>query len=326
MNVQNVKPAIMYLLLVACVAAMIVMSVRSCSKPQPAAPRPVSAPLIDALTNRIRRAPPPQPQPVLPPATNAAPERDLRDVPDTPNVILPPGNPCPDDDFSVYINAALQALRKNLSEEEKVAAMRKIEMLVDPMVMPVVLEALSDPSIEVRQLAIESMRPLDDPCVVPGALKALDDEDRGIRADAVECLLRVRDATANEALIKALGDSDHDVRESVFDLLEHQENPALLPTVAKALQTPDAGMQQSAVNVLEDVCDPHAVDLIIQGGLLSTYDTVRAESRAALQRLSGKSFPSYEQWRQWWDTQRSGCPADNARASWDAWWQALKKQ
>ncbi|NLF38148.1 HEAT repeat domain-containing protein, partial [bacterium] len=181
---------LLYFILCACVAALVATSIRGCIKlrrpPSPAAQQPSAQPRPQPKPQPARPAAPTQkpaaPEPVV---SNAIPAEN-RDDDETgmQGVVLPPDSPVPDDDYGVYISAALQALRKNLSEEEKLNAMAQVEMIGHPMVMPVVMEALDDDSIEVRQSAIESIRVLDDPCVIPAVVKALDDKDTVIRADA----------------------------------------------------------------------------------------------------------------------------------------------
>ena len=284
-------------------------------RPAPVATGRVAAPEPEAPpTQHVETAPEP-PRPAF----------DTRDIPDTQAVILPPGDPCPDDDFTVYIDEALQALRKNLPEKDKERIMRKIEMIVDPMVMPVVMLALEDESDVIRHSAIEAIRPLDHPCVVPAVEKALEDEDAIIRQDAVEALLRVKDESINDALIKALQDTDEDVRETALEVMLFQEDPCILPAAEAAVQMPDVEMQKEGISILEDIPSSSAVDAIINYGLLSDHDDARKTAVQSLQEMSGEKFTSYKEWDAWWAKTRNACPVDANVDEWDAWWDARKR-
>ena len=244
-------------------------------------------------------------------------------APDAP-VILPEGDPIPDFDIQGLINEALQAFRKNVSTEEKMVLMSKIEMINDPVVLPVILEALKDPDEEIRQSAIEAMRMIDDPAVVPAVEQALADEDMQIREDAVDSLLMIHDEAINQALLTALKDPEEGVRETALDVMITQSEPHLLPLLDTMLDFDDTGMRVEAIGILEDIPAPGGIELLINKGLLNDADDVRAAAKEALEDLSGRSFSSPEAWATWWDSVKKSCPAGGDVIEWDTWWQEYK--
>jgi len=233
---------------------------------------------------------------------------------------LIPEEPCPIDNFDVYVDEALLAFRKNLSDKEKDAAMQRIDSIGTPIIMPVVLLALEDDNFEIRSAAVEAMQTLDTPCVIPAVEKALDDKDPIIRQDAVNALLSVDDDGINDALIKAIRDTDEDVRETAFEVMLMQESPNILPAAEAAAQIKDPEVQEQAISVLEDIPSSSAIDAIINYGLLSDYDEIRDTAAKSLQNLTGENHNSYDLWLEWWDKNKSSCPENLSADKWADWW------
>jgi len=233
---------------------------------------------------------------------------------------LIPEEPCPIDNFDVYVNEALQIFRKNLSDKEKDEALQKVDSIGMPMIMPVIMLALEDDSSEIRSTAIEAIKTLDNPCVIPAVEKAMNDSDPIIRMDAVETLLRVDDEGISDALIKAISDSDEDVREAAFEVMLFQESPNILPAAEAAAQIKNPDIQEQAISVLEDIPSVSAIDAIINYGLLSDYDEIRDTATKSLQSLTGENLNSYDKWIEWWDKNKSSCPENLSADEWATWW------
>jgi len=236
------------------------------------------------------------------------------------NFSLIPEEPCPIDNFDVYVNEALQIFRKNLSDKEKDEALQKIDAIGMPMIMPVVMLALEDDNSEIRGTAIEAIQSLDNPCVIPAVEKAMDDSEPIIRQDAINALLRVDDEGVNDALIKAISDSDEDVREAAFEVMLFLESPNILPAAEAAAQINNPEIQEQAISVLEDIPSVSAIDAIINYGLLSDYDEIRDTASASLQSLTGEKINSYDKWIEWWDKNKSSCPENLNAGEWAEWW------
>ena len=236
------------------------------------------------------------------------------------NSRLIPDEPCPVDNFDVYVNDALQIFRKNLSDKDKDAALQNVDAIGMPMIMPVIMLALEDDNAEIRSTAVEAMKSLDDPCVIPAVEKAMDDSDPLIRQDAITVLLNVDNEGINDALIKAISDSDEDVRESAFEVMLMQESTKILPAAEAAVQIKNPDTQEQAISILEDIPSSSAIDSIINYGLLSDYDDIRDTASRSLQRLTGKNIDSYDNWVKWWDENKKSCPENLNTDEWIKWW------
>ena len=233
---------------------------------------------------------------------------------------LIPDEPCPVDNFDVYVDNALQIFRKNLSDKEKDAALQNVDAIGMPMIMPVIMIALEDSNPEIRSTAIDAIQSLDDPCVIPAVEKAMDDESAIIRQDAVNALLNVDDEGINDALIKAINDADEDVRETAFEVMLMQESPVILPAAEAAVQIKNPDTQKQAISVLEDIPSMSAIDAIINYGLLSDYDEIRDTAAKSLKNLTGEDFSSYDTWVEWWDKNKNLCPENLDASEWAEWW------
>ena len=251
----------------------------------------------------------------IPAKIESFPKKDLSYIPD---------EPCPADNFDIYIDEALQVFRKNLSDEEKDKALQNADAIGTPDIMPVIMLALDDDNSEIRNTAIDAIQSLDDPCVIPAVEKALDDSDPINRMDAVNALLRVDDERINDSLIKAITDPNEDVRETAFEVMLFQESPTVLPAAEAAAQIKNPEIQKQAISVLEDIPSANAIDSIIDYGLLSDYDDVRDAARKSLQKLTGKNINSYNEWTQWWEKNKNTCPKNLSADEWAEWWNKQK--
>ncbi|RLD10064.1 MAG: hypothetical protein DRI44_07055 [Chlamydiae bacterium] len=236
------------------------------------------------------------------------------------NLRLIPDEPCPVDNFDVFVDGALQAFRKNLSDKEKDEALRNVDAIGTPMIMPVIMLALEDDNSEIRSAAIDAIQSLDDPCVIPAVEKAMDDNEPIIRQDAINALLKVDDKDINDALIKAINDSDEEVRESAFEVMLFQESPTILPAAEATIQIKNPEIQSQAINILEDIPSASAIDAIINYGLLSDYDEIRKAAAESLRSITGKDLDSYDKWVDWWDKNKTSCPENLSADKWAEWW------
>jgi hypothetical protein len=257
---------------------------------------------------------------MIKPSETQEPERVAMKYDLTLDEILGGDDPMPDFDLEGLVNETLQAFRKNISKEEKLALMRKIEDITHPVVMPVIMVALKDPDPEIQQAALEAMRFLDDPAVIPAVMLALENPDPEVREDALGSLLLVKGEGINEPLIMAAKDPDKNVRDEVLIVLMTQAEPYVLPALEEIIAYDDKEMQAEVVSILEEVPDPGAIELLIGEGLLSDYDEVRSAAVNVLRDMSGKEYSNHEEWLEWWDDVKDTCPADGDREEWETWW------
>lgn len=257
---------------------------------------------------------------IVRPAATQEPERVAMKYDWTLDEILGGDDPMPDFDLEGLINETLQAFRKNISKEEKLALMRKIEDIIHPVVMPVVMEALKDPDPEIQQAALEAIRMMDDPAVIPAVMLALDSKDPQVREDALSSLLLVKSEDINEPLIIGARDPDKNVRDEALIVLMTQAEPYVLPALEEIITYDDKEVQAEVVSILEEVPDPGAIELLIGEGLLSDYDEVRSATIDVLRDMSGKEHTTHEEWIAWWNDVKDACPAAGDREEWETWW------
>jgi HEAT repeat protein len=112
---------------------------------------------------------------------------------------------------------------------------------IGPEAVPPLLEALRDPSPEVRETAITALRFLEDPRAVPALIRVLEEDPVAeVRGEAADTLGSLGDARAVEPLIGALDDARADVRAEVADALAYLEDRRAVPPLIRALQDPQS--------------------------------------------------------------------------------------
>ncbi|GEM_PF-1929870 len=263
----------------------------------------------------------------LPPPKNFAAETKVKkDFPNIRGAIIPLDDPVPDDDFSVYVDEALQTFRLNSSEEEKEKMLEDMIAINHPMIVPVILLALDDDNEHIRSLAAEALKFINHPDVIPAVEKALNDKDSEIRQDALGALMHIDDENITTAMTTALDDCEEGVRETVFEIMLMQDSPKLIPVAEAALKSSYVDNQLNAIGALEDIPAPEAIDTIINLGLLSSFDSAREQAIDSLQNISGQKFTAYEDWNKWWKSIRHECPTDGDMDSWDKWWFEKRKK
>jgi len=209
------------------------------------------------------------------------------------------------------IRLAEHALRMDLSDEEKLAALVELEGINNPAVLEVVDAALLEANAEVREAALDAIMDINDPVVIPTVVKALDDEDLELREYALDALMDVDDPALNEAFSKALDDENIDVREAAVDMMLFIESPNILESLGKAMQDPNEDIRDMALITIEDIPDKRSVDILIQYGLLNDNETIREDSLDSIEWITNTEFANYEGAREWWDANRGDFKFDD---------------
>ena len=223
-------------------------------------------------------------------------------------MFVPDGDPIPGFDTKGLVDDTLAAFRGNAPTEKKLEQMNQIAMVGDKMIMPAVLAALDDKDEEVRTLAVEAMKAIGDPSVVEGVEKALKDPDPDLREEALECIATLTpEASLNDIITQALNDPNEDVRENALDMLTMLVDDCMMPSLDYALKQGDADTQETSLTLLEQLHEEgshNALQPIIEQGLLSQYNEVRQMAVSILQKQTGQTLTTYEQWAKWYEENR----------------------
>jgi HEAT repeat protein len=202
------------------------------------------------------------------------------------------------------IRLAEHALRMDLPDEEKLAALAGLEGINNPAVLEVVDAALLEGNAEVREAALDAIMDINDPVVIPTVVKALDDEDPELREYALDALMDIDDPALNEAFSKALDDENLDVRAAAVDMMLFIESPAIIDSLGKAMLDPNQDIRDMALMAIEDIPDKRSVDILIQIGLLDDNDSIREDALDSIEWMTDMEFANYEGAREWWDANR----------------------
>jgi HEAT repeat protein len=151
------------------------------------------------------------------------------------------------------------ALRAAMDDPEWVvrnAAGRALEEVCGAEDVPLLIQAVGDPSVETRYHAARALARLGEDAApaVPALAVALRDEDWEVRTEAVRALSRAGSAAmaALPGLLSVLsGDADPQVREAAAWALDTLEpSPAALDALRRALSDPAVQVRRAARSVL----------------------------------------------------------------------------
>ncbi len=210
----------------------------------------------------------------------------------------------PNQETRECVEKAQRALRMDLPEDEKLAAIAELEGIDHPIVLETVAMALDEASVDIREAALDAIMEIADPVVVPVVVKALDDEDPEIREYALDALMDVDDPSVNQALMKALDDENLDVRDNAVDTMLYIESPSILKSLGKAMTDADIDIREKAIITIEDIEHPHSVDILIEKGLLNDDEDIREDALDSIEFITDKEFKDYREARDWWDRNR----------------------
>jgi HEAT repeat protein len=161
-----------------------------------------------------------------------------------------------------------------------------------------------DLSVHEKVAVIRSLENIDDPMVVDPVMIAADDQNPDRRTAALEVLRGKDYEEINEAFLAGLEDDNLAVTDKVMDILADSDSPNILPSLARALMDIDERIQKIAVVTLEDISDVRTVELLIDTGLLNSNESIRNEVIDSLEFITDQRFENHQDARMWWEFNR----------------------
>lgn len=127
-----------------------------------------------------------------------------------------------------------------------------------------IIPLLRDADMTVQSKAIETLVRINDPNTVNYLIEILNDDSEYIRRAAVEVLNEVADPRAIKDLLNAIRDSDWWVRVRAADALGSIGGPRVVEAVVALLNDKDEFMRRTAVEILNSVKDERAYFYLVQ--------------------------------------------------------------
>jgi len=214
-------------------------------------------------------------------------------------VILPEGDPIPGFDSKKYVSEVMQLFDNNATSDEKIDALENLSTFMDPMIMPVIMKAMSDPDPDVRMIAVESSGFMNRAEAVPAILIGLDDASDDVREAAANAMLMIQDAAIHPALDKALSDPLEDIREAALDTLIMQDHPHVVDYIENNFEKYDEYIQSEMIDALDLNSDKRKFLIIAEKGLNSPFYEVRENALDTLQSKFEKDFTTISEWKNW---------------------------
>ncbi|HBW66792.1 MAG TPA: hypothetical protein DEF43_06425, partial [Chloroflexus aurantiacus] len=150
-----------------------------------------------------------------------------------------------------------RALRREHLSKETAAVLAR----VGKPAVPMLAQALNDPSVEVRRAVVQALGLVGD-AAVPVLAQALNDAQPEVRWAAVASLVAVGNA-AVDTLVQALGDDDAEVRRVIGQALL-EIGDAAMPALVKALADKRANVREAAARALGESGYAAAVSALVQ--------------------------------------------------------------
>ena len=134
---------------------------------------------------------------------------------------------------------------------------------LDPRVVELLIESLSDDDAGVRERAVQGLGRNQVPDAAGPLAEALRDTEAGVRAEAAWALGRLRDPTAVAALGVALDDPEPRVRAQVVEALGRIRHTAAVSPLVAALADSEPHIRREAAEALGKIRDAGAVDGLV---------------------------------------------------------------
>lgn len=134
---------------------------------------------------------------------------------------------------------------------------------LDPCVVELLIESLSDDDAGVRERAVQGLGRNQVPAAAGPLAEALRDTEAGVRAEAAWALGRLRDPTAVAALGVALDDPEPRVRAEVVQALGRIRDTAAVEPLVAALADSEPHIRREAAEALGKLRDVGAVDGLV---------------------------------------------------------------
>ena len=152
--------------------------------------------------------------------------------------------------------------------------------------------------------ALRSLQNIDDPMVVDPVMIAMNDPDSDVRIAALEVMNGREYEEVNEVLIAGLEDDDQDVTDKAMGIIADSDSPIILESIEQALMDSDEKIQKTAIVTLEDIDDIRAVDMLIDIGLVNGDEAIRKVIFDSIEFITEQRFGSYEDAKMWWELNR----------------------
>ena len=185
----------------------------------------------------------------------------------------------------------IQALRDPTSQVRAQAA-EALREFSAPAALPALLSMLQDPDEEVRSAAALASGDLGAPESLPVLLENLRHGSRGQRQQAAVSLRYLENTAVVAALMEALGDPNRAVQSEAAISLGHLGDPQAVPALIDAMGASNImdeerrGLRENLVNALGSMGDRRAVPALVRA--LDDYDKhVRDAGLLALAKLGG---------------------------------------
>jgi HEAT repeat protein len=159
-------------------------------------------------------------------------------------------------------------------------------------------------SVPEKLAAIRSLENINDPIVVDPVMIAMDDEDPVLRRAALEVIRDLDHEEINEVFQAGMEDDNQAVTDKAMEIIADGDSPNILPSLERALISSDENIQKIAILTLEDISDVRAIDLLIDKGLQDPDETIRGEVIDSLEFITSQRFESHQDAKIWWELNR----------------------
>ncbi len=189
---------------------------------------------------------------------------------------------------------AMRQLRRQADEASRLQAIRTLTAERTALAVEELVQALRDPSIEVRREAARALGEIGDPRAVPALLQMLHDPASGIRAECAEALGKIGDQSALNPLIAMLQAEAIEERLGAIQALRLLGDAQALPALLERLQQAPGPLEQSRLleaighllpNATEQMLQALKIDAVLMAYLQSPRPEVRAEAARAIANL-----------------------------------------
>lgn len=150
--------------------------------------------------------------------------------------------------------AALQAILLDRDEELRTAGLFSLAEIHDPASLPLVLHMLSDPSEQVRAIAVQSLhrfRKVNSEQIISALIKATADPSAWVRLEAVRLLNKMRVKVSTDVLEKLLVDENENTRYYAVLLYGFNQDERLYNALKQTVKMRGRAMRQAKERVYQ---------------------------------------------------------------------------
>jgi HEAT repeat protein/MFS family permease len=189
---------------------------------------------------------------------------------------------------------AMRQLRRQTDEASRLQAVRTLAAERTTLAVEELVQALRDPSLEVRREAARALGEIGDPRAVPALLQMLSDPTSGIRVECAEALGKIGDRSALNPLIAMLQAEQIEERLAATQALHQMGDAQALPALLERLQQAPGPLEQSRLleaighllpNATEEMLQAFNIGAVLVSFLPSPHPEVRAEAATAIASL-----------------------------------------